>query len=144
MQLVLTFGTFDYLHPGHKFYLRQAKKQGDYLVTIIARDKNVYEQKGDVPDHDEEERMNIVRESHIPDLVALWDEHDRYKVLSEYQPAVICLGYDQKADETKILAYCKEHGFVPSIKRIESYKPELHKSSLKKKQWWRYDTPRYI
>lgn len=41
MTVVLTFGTFDIFHPGHEYYLREAKKHGDKLVTVIARDQTV-------------------------------------------------------------------------------------------------------
>jgi len=39
--LVMTFGTFDRFHPGHEYYLREAKKLGDSLLTVIARDVTV-------------------------------------------------------------------------------------------------------
>lgn len=71
MNIVLTFGTFDYLHPGHKFYLRQAKKLGDYLITVIARDTNVLTTKGELPDHDEDTRLERVWQTKIPHLVVL-------------------------------------------------------------------------
>ncbi|HLC71304.1 MAG TPA: adenylyltransferase/cytidyltransferase family protein, partial [Candidatus Nanoarchaeia archaeon] len=38
MKTVMCFGTFDILHPGHLHYLQQAKKYGDYLMVVIARD----------------------------------------------------------------------------------------------------------
>jgi FAD synthetase len=143
MRIVLTFGTFDYLHPGHKFYLRQAKKKWEYLIVVIARDLSVLTWKGELPDHDEQYRLERVRKTKIADLVTLGDENDKMRVVREYRPDVICLGYDQQADEQVLLQYCKAQGFTPEICRIEPYKPELHKSSIKKKQW-RYDTPRYI
>ncbi|MEI6711388.1 MAG: adenylyltransferase/cytidyltransferase family protein [bacterium] len=37
----MTFGTFDRFHPGHEYYLREAKKLGDTLITIVARDNTV-------------------------------------------------------------------------------------------------------
>lgn len=143
MRIVLTFGTFDYLHPGHKFYLRQAKKKWDYLIVVIARDLSVLAWKGELPDHDEQYRLERVRKTKIADLVTLGDEDDKMRVVREYRPDVICLGYDQKADEHVLLQYCKAQWFTPEIYRIDSYKPDLHKSSIKKKQR-RYDTPRYI
>ena len=41
MKTVMTFGTFDLAHPGHIFYLNEAKKLGDKLITVIARDANL-------------------------------------------------------------------------------------------------------
>ena len=38
-KIVMTFGTFDHLHPGHIYYLSEARKYGDYLITVVARDK---------------------------------------------------------------------------------------------------------
>ncbi|MCD4694128.1 adenylyltransferase/cytidyltransferase family protein, partial [bacterium] len=50
---VMCFGTFDNLHLGHLFYLKEAKKFGDYLVVVIARDNNVKKIKGRCPREDE-------------------------------------------------------------------------------------------
>ncbi len=38
---VMTFGTFDMFHPGHEYYLSEARKLGDTLITIVARDVTV-------------------------------------------------------------------------------------------------------
>jgi len=43
---VLAFGTFDILHPGHEFYLKEAKKHGDILDVVVARDSTVEKIKG--------------------------------------------------------------------------------------------------
>ena len=81
--------------------------------------------------------------SKIPDMILLGDEVDKYKILSDYKPAILCFGYDQHTNENAILDYCLKHGFIPEIYRIDSYKPELHKSSIKKKQR-KYNSPKYI
>jgi len=36
---VMVFGTFDIFHPGHRSFLNQAKKYGNYLIVVVARDK---------------------------------------------------------------------------------------------------------
>ena len=46
MKTVMAFGTFDLMHPGHEYFLRQAKKRGDYLIAVIARDSTVKKLKG--------------------------------------------------------------------------------------------------
>jgi FAD synthetase len=40
-KVVMTFGTFDMFHPGHRYYLSEARKEGDVLVVIVARDITV-------------------------------------------------------------------------------------------------------
>lgn len=40
-KIVMAFGTFDVFHPGHEYYLTQAKKYGDILIVVVARDKTV-------------------------------------------------------------------------------------------------------
>ena len=42
-------GTFDLVHAGHVSYLEQAKKYGDYLIVVVARDETVEEEKGTKP-----------------------------------------------------------------------------------------------
>ena len=39
---VLAFGTFDILHNGHSFALKTAKKLGDHLTVILARDATIF------------------------------------------------------------------------------------------------------
>ena len=49
MKKVLIAGTFDIIHPGHINLIKQAKEFGDFLVVVIARDKNVIKAKGKQP-----------------------------------------------------------------------------------------------
>ena len=43
---VLVFGTFDLLHQGHRYFLTQARRFGDTLIAVVARDEFVEERKG--------------------------------------------------------------------------------------------------
>jgi len=56
LKTVLVFGTFDALHSGHRYFLKQAKKRADQLVVSLARDEFVRSFKGKIPEHDESER----------------------------------------------------------------------------------------
>lgn len=125
-RLVMGFGTFDRVHPGHLFYLNELKKLGDELVVVIARDSNVRKIKGRLPHHDETTRLQAVLDTGIPDKVVLGDEKDFYKVVRDFKPSVLGFGYDQKADieGLKIL--------FPKIEmvRLEAHHPHKFKSSL--------------
>ena len=41
MVKVMATGTFDLLHMGHIYYLKEAKKLGDILSVVVARDSTV-------------------------------------------------------------------------------------------------------
>ena len=60
---VITFGTFDLLHPGHEYYLRQARSYGDVLMTIVARDETVEKLKHKKPSHTQEQRVQALIDS---------------------------------------------------------------------------------
>jgi FAD synthetase len=134
MPRVLAFGTFDGLHPGHRFYLDEAAKFGE-LTVVVARDVTVEKVKGRLPLHDEQARLKALLEAGYH--AVLGSTTDRYAVFAEVRPDVICLGYDQPASVEKIEEACSRLGLSAKIVRIGSYKPEIYKSSLLN----RYETP---
>lgn len=133
MKTVMAFGTFDIFHKGHGYFLRQAKKHGDYLVVVVARNATVEENKKEAPVNDEYERVENVRKSGLADRVILGSTGDKYALIAEYKPDVVCLGYDQKFFVEKLEEKLKEFGLEKTeIVRLKSYKPEIYKSSILK------------
>lgn len=120
---VLVFGTFDLLHPGHDFFLREAAKYGDELYVVVARDNNVERLKGHRPHENEDIRLSHVAAHPAVTNARLgyeeWGTH--LQVLEDIQPDVICLGYDQKA---------KIPEGTYQVERLSSYMPEKYKSSI--------------
>ncbi|MCJ2563189.1 MAG: adenylyltransferase/cytidyltransferase family protein, partial [Candidatus Thermoplasmatota archaeon] len=47
MVRVMASGVFDLLHTGHLHYLEEAKKLGDELIVVVARDSTVRKEKHD-------------------------------------------------------------------------------------------------
>ncbi len=93
---VLTFWTFDLVHEWHKYFLIEAKKYADILVTILATDTNIEKFKGKKPMYNIEERVSHIKELNISDIVVAGDESHPLKWINIYSPTIICLGYDQK------------------------------------------------
>ena len=56
MKTVMVFGSFDLLHPGHLFFLKQAKKHGDKLVVVVALDRTIESVKQQTPKYNERVR----------------------------------------------------------------------------------------
>lgn len=92
MTKVMVFGTFDVLHQGHIDFFRQAKKHGDFLIAVVARDSTT-KQIGKNIMQNENERLNSVKQ--FADLAVLGNSGDKYKIIQEHKPDIICIGYDQ-------------------------------------------------
>lgn len=127
MRKVLAFGTFDILHPGHEHMLREARGYGDHLTVIIARDATVEKVKQEKPLFDENTRLKNLENLHIADKVRLGNLGDKHQVLSEENPDVIALGYDQKFFIEHLEAVAGEKNI--QIVRLTPYKPDIYKSS---------------
>lgn len=126
----MTFWTFDLFHPGHLFYLKEAKKLGERLITIVARDATVEALKWKKPRESEETRIRKVLESWLPQEVILWSSSDYYAVIAEKKPDVLCFWYDQKSfNGERLETYLKEKNLYPEIVILESFEPDKWKSS---------------
>ncbi|MBI2581446.1 FAD synthase [Candidatus Woesearchaeota archaeon] len=134
MKKVMCFGTFDVLHDGHRFYLTGAKKLGDYLVVVVARDQTVVEVKKQQPLNDENARIKNLQQLGIANKVVLGYRGDKLKIVEEEKPDVICLGYDQTFFTEGIKEKLQQRGLNVEVVRLPAYKPEVYKSSLIKKQ----------
>ncbi len=128
----MCFGTFDILHLGHLYYFEQAKKHGDYLLVVIARDKTKQKQKKKII-FNEQERLLMVQNLKIVDEAVLGNIDDHLRIVLEKKPAVLCLGYDQKVSEKWLKQKLAEQEFYPAIVRIKAYQPKYQKSKKIKK-----------
>jgi len=128
MKTVMCFGTFDILHPGHLHYLQQAKKYGDYLIVVIARDETKWRQRKSIIFNEQERRQLISSLSMVNE--AVWGyPHNHLRIIIKKKPEVLCLGYDHSISE-KTLAYkLARYGLHPIIRRISPYHPWQYQSS---------------
>ena len=132
MTTVLAFGTFDILHPGHLYFLKEAKKSGDNLIVVIARDKTVETIKGKKPKYNERERQEHIQELPYVAKAILGSLKDRYEIVVKIKPDVICLGYDQNIAIEELKEELGKRGLNPEIIRIGPYKEHIYKSSKMK------------
>lgn len=97
MVRVMATGTFDLLHTGHIYFLKEAKKLGDELVVVVACDKTVRKLKHE-PVTPENLRVDLIKELRMVDHAVIGKEDDMYKIVVELNPDIIALGYDQIHD----------------------------------------------
>ena len=129
MKTVLTFGSFDHLHPGHIYYLTEAKSFGDKLVVIVARDKTIEEVKHQKPKYNEKERLSHVKALGMVDEAYLGSEGDKYDIVEKIKPDIICLGYDQTAFTGELKGELEKRNLKAHIIRLRAFHPEKYKSS---------------
>ena len=129
MKKAMAFGSFDILHEGHKHYLIEAKSYG-HLIVIVARDENILRFKNQKPKHDENFRLEKIKELNFVDEAVLGHKEDILQVLEEFKPDIICLGYDQSTiGEEKLKQELEKRNLKAEIIRCKPFKPEVFKSS---------------
>lgn len=131
MNKIIVFGTFDIFHEGHRDFLKQTKRHGDFLRVVVARDANVEKIKGRIPKNNERIRMAEIIKSALADEVVLGSPTDKYDAIKEYKPNVICLGYDQKVNMDELKKVLRENNLEDTeIIKLKPYMPEKYKSSI--------------
>lgn len=121
---VMTTGVFDLLHLGHIQMLEAARKLGDELVVVIARDETVRKQKHE-PVNPEDIRRRIVAALKPVTEAILGHTGDIYRIVPEIQPDVIALGYDQPFDDAEVVRRCKEKGVDARVVRLPQFDHDL-------------------
>lgn len=130
---VMASGTFDIIHPGHAFYLEEAKKLGGddaELFVVIATDKTVEKHKR-IPIMNQEQRAEMISKLGVVDEVSIGDENDPFKIVQEKKPDIIAIGPDQKFSPEKLEQQLKEAGINCQVVKIKDYKKFELDSSCK-------------
>jgi FAD synthetase len=123
MVKVMATGTFDLLHMGHIFYLREAKKLGDTLIVVVATDATVRKLKHD-PITPQEIRVNLIKELKMVDEAYLGHEDDMYRIVEEIKPDIIALGFDQVHNDSTIKNELKKRKLNVKVVRLSKYEGE--------------------
>ena len=114
-------GTFDLLHMGHIYYLKEAKKLGDTLAVVIATDSTVRKLKHE-PINPQDIRLKLIKELRIVDEAYIGHEDDIYKIVKEIKPDIIALGFDQIHNENEIKNQLKNRDIKAKIVRLAEFK----------------------
>ena len=120
MVKVMATGTFDLLHLGHIYFLKEAKKLGNTLSVVVSTDATVRRLKHE-PINPEEIRLNLIKELKVVDEAFLGYEDDMYEIVKQIKPDIIALGYDQIHSEKNIEKELKKRNLKAKIVRLTEY-----------------------
>lgn len=114
---VMATGVFDLLHPGHLYFLEEARKLGDELVVVVARDQTARRLKHEpyVPEHIRREMVEALKPV---DKAVLGSTTDIYETVVQERPQIVALGHDQRWDEHEIERECARRGVPVKVVRI--------------------------
>src|SRR2546429_9212648 len=102
-------GVFDPFLPGHLYFLREARKLGDALWVIVARDRTARRFKHE-PITPEESRLQMAEGPKPVYRAGLGHEGNIHGTLDEIRPDVCPIAFDQGHDQNRILQACRERG----------------------------------
>jgi len=129
MNLIMIFGTFDIVHPGHIAMFKQAKEYADKLIVVVSRDENLKKNRNMIPFYNENERVEYLKNIKTVDKVVLGYVGDPYRIINEIKPDIIGLGYDQKIYVDKLADAITDFGLNIKIVRFTPYQDDRLKSS---------------
>ena len=124
MKKIVAFGTFDGLHEGHLAFLKQARRCGDHLTVVVARDHIVDHIKGRSPKIEFGRRCELLRRKADVDEVLGSDlQLGTWQILEKVEPDVIAVGYDQMLLKKSLESYMPKVGRSPEIRVIGFHEP---------------------
>jgi rfaE bifunctional protein nucleotidyltransferase chain/domain len=111
-KVVLTMGTFDFIHIGHFLYLEKARQHGDILIVGVDSDEKVKIRKGpDRPIVAEKERLEMLTHVRHVDIVTL-KPHDapKWALIKLVKPDVLIATKETYSTTQlkELKKYCKE------------------------------------
>lgn len=130
MKRVLVFGAFDFIHPGHRNFLKQARRKGKWLIVSVARDEFIRTIKNRNPVHSEQERIaqllntGLVKEAYLADK-----NTGTYTTVRRAKPDVICFGHDQEKLKENLTAWLSAQGIAIPTYTLKPYKRHRYTSS---------------
>lgn len=120
MRTVLAAGVFDILHPGHLYFLRQAKALGKKLVVVITSDATALKQ-GKKTVFTEVERQALVQSLAFVDKVLIGARGQVFASVLDIKPDVVALGYDQWQNISGLKKQLEKLGWRGQVIRIKKY-----------------------
>ncbi len=119
---VMSFGTFDIIHPGHIAFLSAAAKCGNELFVVVSRDTRRKKISGDLPVHTQTERISVLNALKPVTRAIAGSDKDILKAIKRYTPDVIVLGHDQVYGIEMLDKWIARQENPPKIVRLPAFR----------------------
>lgn len=131
---IMVFGAFDFLHPGHISFFKQARKLAKHpvLIVSVARSRNVKEIKRRKPHYTEKQRVQFLKNCSLADKVILGGLRAHMPHILRERPQIIALGHDQTHYTKNLAKDLAKAGLQVRIARLKAYRRKVYKSSVYK------------
>lgn len=96
-RLVVCYGHFNVIHPGHMRYLKYARSLGDSLVVALQADSSLVKTEADnyFPENERAEGVSLL---HIVDHVVILEDDRLDKFIELIKPRILVLGSEHEND----------------------------------------------
>lgn len=110
-KVVMTNGCFDLLHVGHVRSLKEAKKQGDFLIVGLNDDQSTRHIKGPGrPFMVQEDRAELLAALECVDYVVIFTETTAERLVRVLKPDTYVKGGDYRVEELPEAKVVAEYG----------------------------------
>lgn len=121
MKKVITYGTFDLIHPGHINILRRARKLGDYLIVGLSTDE-FNKTKNKQAFHNYESRKYIVESiRYVNQIIPEKNWEQKINDIKKYEIDLLVMGDDWQGKFDHLKNHC-EVLYLPRTEGISTTK----------------------
>jgi len=130
MKKVITYGTFDLFHKGHRRILERAKQMGDYLIVGVTGEDYDQERGKLNVDQSLEERIENVKKSGLADMVIV-EDHEGQKIsdIQKYEVDFFVIGSDWRGKFDYLNEFC-EVKYLDRTKGVSSTELRISKNKI--------------
>lgn len=123
-------GSFEILHPGHVYLLKEAKKLGKVIV-VVSSDYNFERFKKRKPIINANQRLEMVKSLKYVDEAVIGNPQDNiFEIILKIKPDILLLGPDQNIHESELRKFLEDNNLQVEVRRLSrKLEGELYSSS---------------
>jgi glycerol-3-phosphate cytidylyltransferase len=106
MKKVITYGTFDLLHPGHINILKRAKELGDYLIVGLSTDEFNLQKHKEAYHSYEDRKLILEAIQYVDEVIPENNWEQKVKDVINHEVDIFVMGDDWKGHFDFLKEFC--------------------------------------